>query len=224
MQHGAASAVFGPSVSQSSQAPDLPRRRLWRTLLSSALLVFTTICGDRVSAEAQPRDVLRAYIDAGIAVLSNVQGDAQEKHRELCALARQSFDIEAFSRLVLAAHWQAFDKLQQREFVSVFGEFLCRYYLHRLQAYYGGEAVELGQQTFKSESRASVTARVRWREIDIEAQVRMAHHAGQWKIYDIVVAGISAVLLYRAQFQAALLRLTPAELIADLRQRIAQQN
>ena len=51
----------------------------------------------------------------------------------------------------------------------------------------------------------------------------MVRRNGRWRAYDIVVAGISAVLLYRAQFQARLLEATPADLISELRRRIEDQ-
>lgn len=177
--------------------------------------------------EMAPIDVLKTHIEAGIAVLNDTRYADAAAHAaqrdELCAIANEMFDIYAFSRLVLAGNWRDFEQPQQAEFVQVFGDFLCRYYLSRLQARYSNEQVTFSRQRMTADNRALVSASVRWNDLDVPVEVRMAHREGRWRAYDIVVAGISAVLLYRTQFEAALLASSPAGVIADLRRRIEEQ-
>jgi ABC-type transporter MlaC component len=47
--------------------------------------------------------------------------------------------------------------------------------------------------------------------------------AGRWKAYDVSLLGISAVQIYRAQFQAVLRTHSPAQAIALVRSRIGEQ-
>ncbi len=187
--------------------------------LSTALLAASN-----VAAEQQPIDVLREHIAAGIAVLTAAERrDSDTEREQLCALTREMFDVDAFSRLALAGNWKTFSATEQAEFVSVFGEFLCRYYISRLQARYTSEEVRFLGQTFSAENRASVKASVTWQDLEVPVEVRMVRRDGRWKAYDLVVAGISGVLVYRAQFEATLLQSTPRDLIADLRRRIEEQ-
>ncbi|MEQ8230210.1 MAG: ABC transporter substrate-binding protein [Gammaproteobacteria bacterium] len=173
----------------------------------------------------QPIDVVREHVGAAIAILKDpaYAERAVEQRDRLCAIAHQLFDIETFSRLVLMGSWQDLDAAAQREFVAVFGDFLCRYYLSRLQIYYDNELVTFSEQEFKSDTRATVAARVEWRGLEIPVEVRMGYRDGHWRAFDVVVSGISAVLVYRAQIQPRLLEITPRELIEELRQRIAEQ-
>jgi phospholipid transport system substrate-binding protein len=179
------------------------------------------------TTEQQPIDVLREHVAAGIAVLSSDATKTAENYiaqqQQLCAIARERFDLYAFSRLVLAGNWREFSGPQQNEFVDVFGEFLCRYYLGRLQAHYSNEHVSFDGQTIKTANRASVAVMVEWRDLNIPIEVRMTRRGGQWKAYDIVMAGISGVMIYRAQFEALLVESSPADVIKELQRRIDKQ-
>ena len=220
--HSAADPVTGSDTqSPTSAAP-------------AAEAAATTAVGDeitRVAAEPppeqQPIDVLRQHIDAGIAVLTDsayddeTQFEAQQQR--LCEIAHEMFDAYAFARLTLAANWADFSSEQQQEFIQVFSDFLCRYYLSRLQRRYSDETVTLSEQTLKSATRASVKATIRWNELDVDVEVRMTKRNGRWRAYDMVAAGISAVLLYRAQFETHLLQHSPEHLIDTLRQRMLEQ-
>jgi phospholipid transport system substrate-binding protein len=47
---------------------------------------------------------------------------------------------------------------------------------------------------------------------------------GQWKVYDIIVEGVSLVKNYRTQFASILKKDKPAQLIQQLNDKLAEQN
>ena len=47
---------------------------------------------------------------------------------------------------------------------------------------------------------------------------------GQWKVYDIIVEGVSLVKNYRTQFASILRKDKPAQLIQQLNDKLAEQN
>jgi len=201
-----------------------------RAAIAALAVAAMLSCWAAVSAaptDEQPIDVLRTRIAAGLAVLTDPAYADPARHAEqqtrLCEIANDMFDTHTFSRLVLMASWNKMSVDEQTEFVSVFGEFLCRYYLSPLQEYYANEEITFADQEFRSKTRASVTASVVWRGTEIPFEVRMVHREGRWRAFDIAVSGVSAVLIYRVQFQPLLLKSTPRALIDDLRQRIAEQ-
>ncbi|MGE0483597.1 MAG: phospholipid-binding protein MlaC [Gammaproteobacteria bacterium] len=189
--------------------------------------LLATFPGSAANTVQQPIDVLREHVAAGIAVLEDPAYDDPATHdaqrARLCGIANEMFDVYAFSRLVLMGGWNDFSRAEQGEFVAVFGDFLCRYYLSRLQLYYTDEEVRFGMQEMKSDSQAVVSASVLWQGNSIPVEVRMGWRDGRWRAYDILVSGISAVLVYRAQFQPLLLGASPRAIIDDLRRRIAEQ-
>ncbi len=196
--------------------------------LATAMLSFCAL-GPALAAstETQPIDVLRSQVERAITFLKTPEADTDaartEQREQLCALAEEMFDVRTFSRLVLMSSWQDFEAAQQAQFVEVFSDFLCRYYISRLQLYYAGESVTFVAQEMKSPTRAIVSVVLHWQSMDIPVEVRMVKRDEQWRAFDLAVSGISAVLVYRAQFQPILLRESPQFLIETLQQRIAEQ-
>jgi phospholipid transport system substrate-binding protein len=47
---------------------------------------------------------------------------------------------------------------------------------------------------------------------------------GQWKVYDMIVEGVSLVKNYRTQFASILRKEKPAQLIEQLNNKLAEQN
>ena len=171
----------------------------------------------------EPIDILRNNIAQGINVLEDTcYEDASEKliqRDKLCEITEEIFDPELFVRLALASDWKTFTLEEQAEFTDVFSTFLCRYYLSRLQDRYGGQRVNFTKQEFKSDTRVSVEADVLWQGVEVPVEVRMVFRDEKWKAYDLVVGGVSAVILYRAQFRSVLRDGSPAKLIEMIKQK-----
>ena len=180
-----------------------------------------------LSLGEQPIDVLQRNIHRGIAILKDPQYlDLNKKTAQqeaLCDVAWQLFDFEEFSRRILAYRWRSFSPTQSRQFIDVFAEFLCRYYLTRLQERYADEKVIYLGQRLINDSKASVRVSVLWKGLEVPVEVRMLNRNGSWRVYDIIVLGISAVQYYRAQFQVLLLRVSPGQVITLIENRIEME-
>ena len=71
-----------------------------------------------------------------------------------------------------------------------------------------------------SRTKAVVQANVRWQNKDVPLEIRMLKRGDFWKVYDITALGISAVGLYRGQFQAILKKESPDYVIGMLKEKI----
>ncbi len=201
-------------------------------LLQAMLLaVLLLACGPGSSREVadssaeSPQDVLRANIAKALAVLTDSRYTGASRlpaqRERLCEIAREMFDPYLFSKLALGGHWKQFSASEQQAFVDSFAHYLCRYYLSRLQERYTGESVEYIDQTFKSAALATVKIAVLWENAHVPVDIKMAFRGGRWRAYDLVFMGVSAVMVYRTQFNDALASGSPAALIEELRSRTA---
>jgi phospholipid transport system substrate-binding protein len=59
--------------------------------------------------------------------------------------------------------------------------------------------------------------------VEVPVQVRMLKRNETWKVYDIIVLGVSGVRNYRAQFQTILLKQSPTQVIGLIENRIKQE-
>jgi phospholipid transport system substrate-binding protein len=175
----------------------------------------------------EPVEVLERTVNLGIDLLKDPQYQLASKKKEqqelLCQMAAEVFDVREFSRRVLASKWRSFSPEQREEFVKVFSEFLCKYYITRLQQRYQDEKVVIVSQHFVGNLVALVRVNVLWKGLEVPVEVRMLAGNSTWKIYDIIVFGISGMQNYRAQFQALFRDATPSQVIERIRSRIKEE-
>ena len=174
----------------------------------------------------EPLDVLQSSIDKGVSILKDPHyqdtSRRELQRQRLCETASKLFDFEVFSRLVLASNWKSFTEQQKAEFTDVFARFLCKYYLTKLQEKYSDEKIIFVSQKLISDFKASIKVQVIWRGMEVPVEIRMLMRHGLWKVYDVNVLGISAVLSYREQFRALLLKDSPAQVIELIENKIKQ--
>ena len=203
--------------------------RLWDIeMKKSLLLCFLILFATPPLAHAQkPIDILEKTVKRGIALLKDPQYRVASKKKEqqelLCHTAAQVFDFREFSRRVLSVKWHSFTPEQRKEFVEVFSEFLCKYYISRIQERYKDEKVIFLRQHFVGNRIALVRVNVLWKGVEVPVEVRMLKRNSTWKVYDLVIFGISGVKNYRAQFQALFRNDSPSQVIGRIRQRIKQE-
>lgn len=195
-----------------------------RSILICCLLFLTAIPaladGDR------PIEALQKGVEKGLRILNDPgfnEADRKEaQQQKLRIILEQLFDFREFSRRVLASNWKKFAPSQREEFVRVFAEFLGKFYMDKLQKKYKDEILIYVGQELKTPTRALVNVQVVWKGQKIPVDLRMIKREGLWKVYDIQVIGISAVMNYRAQFKSLLSKETPAGVIELMKQKIEQ--
>jgi len=148
----------------------------------------------------------------------------KEAQREkIWSIIRDFFDMEEMSRRALAQYWKRFDPEQQREFTDVFGEFLGDTYIHKLQEGFKGETVTYGNQEMLNESKATVYTTIERASGETPINYNMLKEGDLWKVYDVTIEGVSLVRNYRSQFSRILVKESPAQLIARIKSKMAQE-
>jgi phospholipid transport system substrate-binding protein len=192
------------------------------------LLGIVWLSGLSMAAGGTPTEFIKRSTDSILQVFEDphLQGAAQREERlaRLRHLANTAFEWEEIARRTLAVHWRERTSQERQEFAELFREAIQAIYLERLEAaarqglqekqaiLYVGEQVN-GERAVV---RTTVVTR-RQRQIPIEYRVRQAH--GQWRIYDIAIAGISLVHNFRAQIHQIITRSSYEGLIQQLKAR-----
>jgi phospholipid transport system substrate-binding protein len=193
-----------------------------------ALLSVVWLNGLGLAASGAPTELIRSTTDSILQLFEDphLQGSAhrQERLARLRHIANTAFDWEEIARRALATHWRERTPQERQEFTELFRDTVQGIYLERLEAaahqglqqkqaiLYSGEEVN-GQ-------RAVVTTRIvtrRHREIPMAYRLRQAD--GQWRVYDVLIAGVSLVDNYRAQFHRIITQSSYQELIRQLQAR-----
>ena len=118
----------------------------------------------------------------------------------------------------MGQQWKQFSPDQQEEFTRLFGKLLGGVYIDRIIAY-KDEKVVFGKVTNLSDKTAEVQSEVVRSSKSIPIHYRMISENGEWKVYDVVIEGVSLVQNYRSQFREILTNKPPEHLLKMLREK-----
>ena len=176
------------------------QRALRATAVLCAVLALCATAAAGVE-KTPPRAVIQHTIDEVLAILRDSKRSDAQRRKELEAIARERFDFETMSRLVMATNWKKLSPAQQTEFVDEFTRFLANDYGGRIERYEQEEVEITGE---RPEARGDYTIKTRIVGGDNDGALvdyRMREREGSWRIIDVVIEGISLVANYRDQFR-----------------------
>jgi phospholipid transport system substrate-binding protein len=104
--------------------------------------------------------------------------------------------------------------------VAAFTELLEKTYADKIDLYEGQKVAYTGE-TMDSQYATVNTKIVSKNDQAFSADYKLHRVEGKWKIYDVVVEGISLVNNYRAQFSRVIERSSFEELIRSMQQKAA---
>jgi phospholipid transport system substrate-binding protein len=194
--------------------------RGWTMLLLCAIWISAV----GLATAGEPMDVVRQTSDQVIKVLEDpqLQGAAKQAERQerLRKVSEQAFDWKEMAQRALATHWRDRTPQQQQEFVGLFRDLVERTYMQRiLSAILEKQDIQyVGEQV--DGSRAVVkTSVVTKRNQQVPIEYRLHKADGRWRIYDVLVEGISLVNNYRSQFNRIITSSSYEALVEKMRSR-----
>ena len=176
-----------------------------------------------VSYAGVPMDTVKDGVNKVLSVAGDpaLKGEAAKKTKEgkIRAIIGELFDFTVLSRLTLGKNWKKFNPGQQKEFVGLYRELLENVYLGRILEY-SEEKVIFTKETMLSKKKAEVQSKIIAKSVEIPISYRMVLRSGEWKVYDVIIEGISMVKNYRSQFRQLLAKGSPADVLKTLREKV----
>lgn len=180
--------------------------------LVALLLVAAAATSTLTPRETVQRSVTRALelIDAGGQASPSERGvtgaiAAVRRHAQVRSIAEELFDFEEVARRALSVHWAARTQAERTEFVSLFTDLLERAYIGKVESYAGEKIVSTSEKIDGDyaivRSRIIPKRRADSRIPETALEYRLLKQKdGKWKVYDVIVDGVSFVSTYRSQF------------------------
>ena len=174
--------------------------------------------GAKVTIEGQIGKMLEKMKQPAFKELSK---DA--KLAEIRKIINEVFDYKELSIRTLGREWKKFKPEQQTEFVDLFSKLLENVYADRILAY-THEKIEFGKETELKKGRVEVESYiVTLNNTKVPLFYRMSNKAGQWRVYDVVIEGVSMIKNYRGQFRQILSKKKPEDLLQTLRKKTKEK-
>jgi phospholipid transport system substrate-binding protein len=200
----------------------MPRLRIFLTVL--ALLAGLAAWPALAAVPGGPQETLEKSIAAVIDILKDPalagQGQDTPRRAKLITAIDGVFDSAELARRAVARDWDKFTPDQQTRFTEAFRKLLERTYMDRIESY-TDQKVEYLSETLYGDDRAEVTTKVVSKGTEIPIGYRMIKKSG-WRVYDVVIEGVSLVQNYRNQFGQILLKQSPEQLIDRVANMTAQ--
>jgi phospholipid transport system substrate-binding protein len=166
-------------------------------------------------------DAMKATIDEVLRILKDKElkqpTKSEERRQQLEKVVGDRFDYEEMSRRALGAPWNQLVDKDKQEFVTLFRTLLTNSYADKIETY-SGEGVQYVNERTEKEY-AEVRTKVLTGKTEIPLDYRMLNKAGDWRVYDVVLDGVSLVNNYRGQFSKILKSSTYADLVDQLRKK-----
>lgn len=196
--------------------------------MTKSLAAWLLVVAAAAAPAGNPREVVQAAVSRALTVLEEAQVNRPESQQagrvpgervrpELRRVAADLFDFHEMARRTLSRHWNGRSAKDRAEFVTLFTDLLERSYLGRIEGYAGEKIVYLGESV--DDDYALVRSRVMRRPRDIALDYRLHLRSGRWKVYDVLIDGVSWVSTYRSQFDRVIQTSSWDELVDRLRKK-----
>jgi phospholipid transport system substrate-binding protein len=189
-----------------------------KMLVGPVLMVWLTL--PLLAFAGVPLDTVKANVNSVLELLRDpkLKGEAGRKIKEqrITAAAEKLFDFVELSKRTLGLSWNNFTPEQRKEFVQLFQEILKDAYVEKITSY-DNEQVNFTKEVPLSENTVEVDSVVIWKGGQVPINYRVIKKESGWKVYDVVIEGVSLISNYRTQFREILGNNPPEKLLETLR-------
>ena len=175
------------------------------------------------SYAATPMETVEKGVNNLLKTLGDPAFKAQTKDQQIATLGTEIekvFDFTELSKRTLGRDWKKMSAAQQQEFVKLFKQLLQGVYADRLLEY-SDQKVIFDKEITPKKGRAEVQSYLQTSDgKKIPLFYRLTDKGGSWKVYDVVIEGVSMVKNYRTQFRDILAKDSPDKLLEILRDKV----
>jgi len=147
-------------------------------------------------------EAVKGTIDQVLLVLGDDQLKKPERSEDRVEAIEkaigQRFDYGEMGKRTLGFEWKKLNADQRKEFVALFRKFLSNTYAGNVEGY-SGEQVEYLKERRKG-NFAEVQTKVISKKLSVPLDYRLLKNSSTWRVYDVVIDGVSLVRNFRGQF------------------------
>ena len=194
-----------------------------RQITTMILIVSVLIVMPFQAYAASAKETVETGVDKVLKTLGDPAFKTKPKDVKITEIGNiigEVFDFTELSKRTLGREWKKMNAGQQKEFVELFRQLLQGVYADRLLAYTDQKVVFDKEKELKK-GRVEVQSNIvlsDGRKVPIF--YRLTNESGQWKVYDLIIEGVSLVKNYRTQFREIIAKESPEKLIEVLRDKV----
>tara|TARA_B100000686_G_scaffold322050_1_gene375377 strand:- start:2854 stop:3489 length:636 start_codon:yes stop_codon:yes gene_type:complete len=145
-------------------------------------------------------DEMKSTIDGVFRIVTNnaYKQDHKTRRQKIRSLIDQRFSYEQMGMRSMGKNWGSISEEEQKEFINLFSKLLENSYATKI------ESAKEAHVNYKGEKIKGKYALVKTEIVrntgPIPVDYKLINLTSKWKVYDVVIEGVSLVKNYRSQF------------------------
>lgn len=170
------------------------------------------------------KQFIQSMGDQAIEVLSQKDATLQQREDKFRGILSDGFAIPQIGQFVAGNYWKQASPDQQREYLTIFSEWIVKTYAIRFGGYSGEKFSVADTRVNEQDKDVFVATRIDRPagKQPIQASWRVREIAGKPKIVDIQVDGVSMLVTHRSEFNSVGAQGGVGAIIDSLKGRIAK--
>lgn len=206
------------------------QKRFRFMVFGMSLLMLSAILINASSglAASSPLELIQSGTDRALQIIKSAHSGTapsiRERRAEILNIVDEYFDFSEMARRSLGRPWKEQPPQKQQEFVDLFKQLLFNYYVARVETYTDtDEKLVYDEQKIEGEYALVKTRVLNYKHTNVQLDYRLKQISEQWKVYDVIIEGVSLVENYRGQFSSILANKPFDAFLAQLREKVADQ-
>jgi phospholipid transport system substrate-binding protein len=193
----------------------------WSIKILILAVTLSLLLGAAGAWAGQPTEIARQVIEKALDILQNPATPAAEKRRKVKVVVDPYFDYQEMAKRSLGPTWGKLSAGQRDEFVRLFAELLEASYSDKIEKYAQRVKIEYTGEILDGSYAEVKTVVVRPND-RIPLNYRLLQVGSSWKVYDVIIEGVSLVSNYRSQFNRIIHESSYAELVKRLKTKVSE--
>ena len=168
-----------------------------------------------------PTEIVRQVIEKSLDIIQNPSYGKPEKHRKVRSIVDPHFDYQEMAKRSLGPTWGSLSAGQRQEFVALFSQLLEASYSDKIDKFAQRVKIDYTGEILDGEYVEVRTVVVRAND-RLPLNYRLLKEGGTWKVYAVVIEGVSMVSNYRSQFSRIIHESGYAELVKRLKTKVSE--
>jgi phospholipid transport system substrate-binding protein len=186
-------------------------------IVGLALQLFVGVAG---AWAGPPTETVKQVIEKALDVLKE-PGPSEARRQKVKRIVDPHFDYEEMAKRSLGPAWGKLSPGQRQEFVALFAQLLEASYSDKIEKYAQRVKIDYTGEITSGDSVEVRTVVVKAND-RIPLNYRLMNEGGTWKVYDVVIEGVSLVSNYRSQFSRIIHESSYAELVKRLKIKVSE--
>ncbi len=140
---------------------------------------------------------------------------APRRREAIRSVSEPVFDWREMASRALGVHWPARSESERAEFVELFRDLIQRSYIAQVERY-SGEPVRFTGEKVDGNFGLVNTRIITRQGQEVPMDYRLVNRDGRWRVYDVLVEGVSLIGNFRTQFDKVIRTSGYGELVKRL--------